>query len=182
MVEKIEYKVLSLADVNENLLDNFNRYQKVTKCWTKENDIWSLIDCEYIVDCGTDKKIILIKEFYNIINKNNGYIIGAYSDDKLVGFSILLNKKFGVNEQYIQLKYLHVSLEYRHKGIGKELFELTIDRAKKIGIEKIYISANDSEATQKFYLRLGCIDAVEVNQGMVDAEPYDRQMEYIIKW
>ena len=67
------------------------------------------------------------------------------------------------------------------RGIGKKLFNLCKEKAREIGSKKVYISANDSEATQQFYLGLGCKDAVEINQKMLDEEPHDRQVEYIVK-
>jgi ribosomal protein S18 acetylase RimI-like enzyme len=182
MNEKIEYKQLTLVDINENLLDNFNRYQKVIKSWQNIKGDWSLIDFEYIVDWDKDKKNNVIKEFLNIIENANGYIFGAYLNEDLIGFSVLLNKKFGTNEQYIRLKFLHVSLDYRNKGLGRKLFELCAEKTKEIGVKKIYIGANDSEETQKFYIGLGCKDALEINPEIFEEEPYDRQMEYIIKW
>ena len=75
---------------------------------------------------------------------------------------------------------MHVSLEYRFKGIGKKLFKLCVNKAKQVNMEKIYISANDSEETQKFYLGLGCVDAMEINEKLAELEPCDRQMEYVV--
>jgi ribosomal protein S18 acetylase RimI-like enzyme len=182
MREDIEFKELSFNDINGNLLGNFNRYQKVSKYWYNENGNWALIEGEYIVDWDNDKKIMIINDiFANILKENKGYIFGAYDGQKLIGFSVLMNKKFGINGQYIQLKFLHVSNGYRHKGIGKILFNLCVERSKKIGIKKIYISANDSEETQKFYLGIGCKDAEEINLKLFEEEPYDRQMEYNIE-
>jgi N-acetylglutamate synthase-like GNAT family acetyltransferase len=181
LIDKIEFKELSSTDINKNLLDKFNRYQKVTRHWQKVNEEWVLIDGEYVDDWDKEKKDNRIKYFSEIIDKGNGNIFVAMENQFIIGFAVLLNERFGVKEQYIQLKYLHVSLEYRHKGIGKRLFQFCIKKSKEIGVEKIYISANDSEETQKFYLGIGCKDAFEINQRMVDEEPYDRQMEYIVK-
>jgi N-acetylglutamate synthase-like GNAT family acetyltransferase len=75
---------------------------------------------------------------------------------------------------------MQVSYEYRHKGIGKKLFELCIKKAKEMGIKKIYISANSSEETQNFYLSAGCVDAEEIKKELFEKEPYDRHMEYIL--
>jgi GNAT superfamily N-acetyltransferase len=182
MLQNIKLKELSFEDLNGNLLNNFNRYQKANKYWSNETGNWTLIDKEYVVDWDKNKKDNVIQFFFDVINDRNGYIFGAYENRNLIGFSVLLDKKFGTNGQYIQLKYLHISYEHRHKGIGKRLFELCIEKAKTLQIEKIYISANDSEDTQKFYLGIGCIDAIEINKNFVEEEPYDRQMEYTIKY
>ncbi|MCL2064231.1 MAG: GNAT family N-acetyltransferase [Candidatus Cloacimonetes bacterium] len=178
----MEYKELSLSDIKENLLDNFNRYQKVTRRWHKNNGVWLIVDCDYIDDWDETERKDRVNQFFNIIFEKKGYIFGAYKDNRLKGFSVLLNERFGTNKQYVLLKYMHVSLEYRHQGIGKKLFEMTVKKAKEIYIEKIYMSANNSEATQKFYLELGCIDATEINEKMVEKEPFDRQMEYVISY
>ena len=60
MIEDIKFKELSFDDINNNLLDYFNRYQKVNKYWHNKNGNWELIDEEYIVDWDNDKKIIVI--------------------------------------------------------------------------------------------------------------------------
>ncbi|MDR0316808.1 MAG: GNAT family N-acetyltransferase [Treponema sp.] len=181
MLEKIEIKELISDDINGSLLNNFDRYQKVTRHWKNKNGEWILIDEEYVVDWDRKKKNNVVKFFLNTIKEGKGYIFGAYEKEELIGFSVLLNNKFGTNEQYSQLKYLQVSYGHRHQGTGKELFRLCVEKAKKIGITKIYISANDSEETQKFYLDIGCKDAEEINSKLAEEEPYDRQMEYVIE-
>ena len=44
----------------------------------------------------------------------------------------------------------------------------------------MYISANSSEETQKFYLGIGCKDAEEIDKELYEKEPFDRHMEYKI--
>jgi GNAT superfamily N-acetyltransferase len=180
MLENIEIKELSFNDINNDLLDNFNRYQKVDKYWHNENGNWSLINEGYIVDWDKNQKNDVIKLFSNIITEGEGYVFGVYENTNLIGFPVLLNKEFGTNNQYVQLKYLYISFGYRHKGIGKILFKLCVNKAKEIGAEKIYISATSSEDSQKFYLGIGCKDAIEINKEFAEAEPYDRQMEYVL--
>jgi hypothetical protein len=180
MLENVELKELSLHDINENLLDHFNRYQKVKKLWANKGGNWSLIEEGYIEDWDKNKKSKVIKIFSNTLNEKGGYIFGAYDSKKLIGFSLLSNKKFGTSEQYIELKYLHISLDYRYKGKKKKLFKLCITKAEEIGNEKIYISANDSEETINFYFNIGCKDAMEINKELAEKEPYDRPLEYII--
>ena len=52
---------------------------------------------------------------------------------------------------------------------------ICIEKAKKIGIKKIYVSAGKSLETQKFYLNNGFKDAMEVKEKHNEDE---RQMEY----
>jgi N-acetylglutamate synthase-like GNAT family acetyltransferase len=179
LVEDIIYKKLLLDDINENLLDDFNRYQEVKKSWYYDNGSWKLIEDKYIDNWDGNTKKKKIKDFFHALDEG-GCIFGAYASKKLIGFSVLLNKRFGAHNQYVDLNSMHVSLDYRNNGIGKKLFQLCVEKAKEIGVEKIYISANASEETQSFYLGIGCKDAVEISTKLAEEKPEDRQMEYTI--
>ncbi|MCL2519749.1 MAG: GNAT family N-acetyltransferase [Spirochaetaceae bacterium] len=180
MDSNVKIKELTSSDIEGNLLLNFNRYQKTDKLWTNESGSWQLVEEGYSFDWNKDKKESIAKEFLHIINNKKGCVFAAYNGNNLIGFAMLLNDKFGTNLEYVQLKYLHVSYEYRHQGIGKHLFKLCADRARELNTGKLYLSANDSEDTQRFYLTLGCTDAAEIDKKLAEAEPYDRQMEYIL--
>jgi len=179
-VEIFKFKELGLADINKNMLDHYNRHQEIKKCYRKEEGEWIIKDIEFIENWDKDKKDNYIKNFGEILVCNSGYIFGAFDNDRLIGFVVLYNKIFGNRKQYIQLDSMHVSYGYRHKGIGKKLFEMCIKRTKDIGIEKMYISANSSEETQIFYLGIGCKDAEEIDKELYEKEPFDRHMEYRI--
>ena len=175
MVEKIEFKELQIADISKDILDNYSRYKEMKRRYNYENGKWVIIDDDWIDDWNKEKKDKVIIDFSDTINEG-GYVFGAYEDKKMIGFAVLYNKKFGSNNQYIQLDNMQVSNGYRNKGIGKKLFEMCVKKAKETEIEKIYISANPSEDTVKFYISVGCKDAMEINKELAEKEPYDRQM------
>jgi N-acetylglutamate synthase-like GNAT family acetyltransferase len=179
VLDNIKFKELEITDINKNILDYYNRYQEIKKCYRKEEGSWILKDIEFIENWDKDRKDKVIKNFMETINKG-GSVFGAYDNNKLIGFAVLYNKIFGKRNQYIQLDNMQVSYGYRHKGIGKKLFELCINKTKDMEIEKIYISANSSEETQKFYLSIGCKDAEEIDKELFEKEPFDRHMEYKI--
>jgi len=52
MTENIIIKELLSKDINENLLDNFERYQKVDRCWVYKDENWVLTDVNYEVRLG----------------------------------------------------------------------------------------------------------------------------------
>ncbi|MDR2746710.1 MAG: GNAT family N-acetyltransferase, partial [Treponema sp.] len=161
MMKNFEIKELAAKNIHENILDDFNRYQEVRRCYRNENGNWVLKKIGYIEDWDKDEMNGIITDFKNIIN-GNGYIFCAYENARIIGFAVLLNRPFGSKNQYIQLSNLQVSYGYRHGGIGKKLFEFCAQKTKDIGVEKIYISANTSEETQRFYLSIGCKDAAEI--------------------
>jgi len=188
--KNIFFKELTLNDINDSLLDFYDRYQKVDRYWSNENGTWTLLEKGYTEDWDIKKKYAKIQMFKNVLSKNEGVIFGAFLNNgngdnsngnkRLIGFAVLLNKKFGSQKQYVQLTQMHVSNGCRHKGIGKELFRLCVIKTHDFGAQKIYISANDSEDTQRFYLGIGCADAVEIDAESAKAEPCDRQMEFVL--
>jgi len=178
-MDNIAFKELNISDINNSILEHYNRYQEVKRCYRKEEGNWIIKNIEFIENWDKNKKDKVIKNMSETIN-NGGSVFGAFDNNKLIGFAVLNNKMFGNRKQYIQLDNMQVSFGYRHKGIGKKLFEMCIKKAMDIGIEKMYISANSSEETQKFYLSVGCADAEEIDRILFEKEPFDRHMEYKI--
>ena len=179
-MEKILFKELNIDDVKMDFLNDFDRYQEISEYYARENGNWIIKKHEIVKVINWDKEY-KDRRSTNLSNMliKGGYAFGVYENGKLVGFATILNEKFGTKKQYVELKYFYISFNYRNKGIGKKLFGLCIEKAKDIGIEKIYISANSSVESQNFYLSMGCKDAMEMKEGYRNNED-ERQMEYTI--
>ena len=68
--------------------------------------------------------------------------------------------------------------EYRLQGIGRKLFSMACEEARRLGADNLYISAHSAKASQAAYRDLGGTPAEEVNEALAAAEPFDVQMEY----
>ena len=112
--------------------------------------------------------------------EQNGFAYGAFCEGKVVGYILVSTKFFGSSQQYIELLLYHVSEPYRRQGIGKELFHLACNRAKELGAKKLYISAHSSKESQAAYRKLGCMEALEINQAIAENEPFDVQLEFAL--
>lgn len=106
---------------------------------------------------------------------------GAFESNRIVGFALIINKRFGSKDQYVDLAELYVSEPFRRKGIGKRLFQMSCTAAKKLGGEKLYISAHSAEESIAAYKRYGCVLAKEINQILAEKEPCDLQLEFELK-
>ncbi len=113
--------------------------------------------------------------------QNDGYAVGAYDKDHLIGFATVNRNVFGLTAKYVLLDQLFISLPYRNRGIGKVLFSCCVDQAKAWKADKIYICAGSAEDTVAFYEKLGCIEATEINQNLYEKDPRDIQMEFPLK-
>lgn len=176
---EIIYRRLTLDEIEPPLFQSFRRYQKVSRCWRKENGKWILKDNPFIEEWGKKEYLFLIKCLKHTV-ASGGAVFGAFSEGSLVGFSSLESERFGSEGEYLQLSCLHVSYEYRGQGIGKKLFLNIAWEAKKRNAKKIYISAHSAEETQKFYHAMHCIEAKEYNKELAEAEPCDCQLEYVL--
>ena len=109
-----------------------------------------------------------------------GMFWGVFENDQLVGVAILENKFIGLRKDTLQLKFLHVSRDYRKYGLGSTLFKMAVEEAKALGAQKLYISATPSENTINYYSRLGCVPTTEIDEQLFALEPEDIHLEYVI--
>ena len=176
-MEVIKYKKLEAEEINLTLFSNFERYQDVKKCWRKENGEWILKDIAFVEEWNLAEYEYLIKCLHNTI-ETRGIVLGAFCDNSMVGFASVENEFFGSENEYLQLSSIHISNGRRGMGIGKQLFILACEKAKKMGAQKLYISAHSSQETQAYYKSMGCVEALEYNAKLVEQEPCDCQLEY----
>ena len=172
----MKYKELQPEMINRELFAHFKRHQLVTQCWRKVGDQWCIKDIAFTDDWNEENYTTLITCLRSTVG-GGGVVFGAFLDGCLKGFSSVEANLFGINEEYLDLTSLHVSEELRGNGIGKELFRLSKEWAKKHGAQKLYISAHSSVETQAFYRAMGCVEAMEYNESHVAAEPCDCQLE-----
>lgn len=85
--------------------------------------------------------------------EDGGAMFGAQIDGMLVGSAILGNRI--INDNMLQLVALHVSKDYRRKGIASKLMAEVCKLAKERGAEALYISANSNGPAVNFYLSQG---------------------------
>ena len=102
-----------------------------------------------------------------------GWLYGVFNDTTLIGCAVLDNKFLGKNKDQLQLKFLHVSRDYRKHGLGRKLFNLASEEALKRGAKQLYISATPSENTINFYLNLGATVTEELDPELYHLEPDD---------
>ncbi|MFZ5917913.1 MAG: GNAT family N-acetyltransferase [Chloroflexota bacterium] len=124
---------------------------------------------------GEDEKYTPILE---ACYDRGGWFYGLFDDGRLAGVAVLENRFIGKHKDQLQLKFLHVSNPYRHRGLGRQLFDLAALEAQKRGAKGLYISATPSEHTIGFYLGLGCRLVAEPDPELFELEPKDIHLEY----
>lgn len=177
---EVTFEQLSESRIDRKLFCHFNRYQEVRRCWRKEDGFWKLKEIPFVEEWGEPEYEFLVKCLKNTVD-TGGYVVGCFLEGKLIGFVSVENECFGSRNQYVQLSCIHVSWEVRGKGVGRRLFQCAVLAGRKLGAEKLYISAHSAEETQAFYHGMGCVEAEEYNKKLTEAEPCDCQLEYALE-
>ena len=174
------YRTLNISELNRELFADFIRHQVVNDCWRRENDAWVIKPDPFTDDWSEEDYQELLTHLREIC-LSGGFIYAAFWHGKLKGFVSVAPGRFGNKKEYMDLTNIHVSEDMRRKGIGKTLFLAAAAWARDQGAEKLYISAHSAVESQAFYHSMGCIEATQYQQGHVDKEPIDCQLELSIK-
>lgn len=172
----IDYIDLQAVDIQSGLFTRFQRRQIVSECWRRQDGRLVIREDPFVDDWDCKDYDKLVHDLRDILSAK-GMVIGAFLDSELKGFAAVRAALFGINKEYLDLPYLHVSEDMRGKGIGRALFEQVKRWAMEHGAKKLYISAHSSVESQAFYRAMDCVEAAEPNPEHVRLEPFDCQME-----
>lgn len=175
----LEYRDITLEELNMDLFSDFIRRQVVTKVWRRENDEWVIKEEPFIDDWSQEDYAFGIFCIRNTV-KTGGLLYGAFSDGKLKGFVSVESELFGGEQKYLDLTSIHVSADMRGNGIGRQLFQKAKEWAKAHSAEKLYISSHSAVESQAFYKSMGCVEAELYNKEHIEKEPFDIQLECLL--
>ena len=158
-------------------LDFFVRHQIVTECWREMDGDWKLVPILYEENWPLEQCREIAEDVRLHMNLDQtGF--GAFIGERIVGFATVSHHIFGATARYAELVCFQISEEYRRQGIGRKLFSMACEEARRLGAEKLYISSHSSKESQAAYRALGCTPAEEINARLVAEEPFDVQLEY----
>lgn len=174
---EITYRELPAGEIETGLFASFNRYQEVKRCRRRENGRNVLKEIAFTEQWSAEDYRLLAEALRGAVAAG-GAVFGAFDGKNLIGFASLENRPRGSRNQYLQLSNLHVSAEYRGRGIGRLLFRAACRRAAELRAERLYISAHSAEETQAFYRALNCTEAEELMPDLFELEPCDCHLEF----
>ena len=165
---------VSEKNFDEHSLDSYVRRQDVKRVYRRKGDEYVLVDMPYVEDWSLGEKRQVAMEI--ISAEYISYM--AVDEDTVVGFIGLKKRLY---QDFMILELMHVSAPWRGMGIGRALFHLGKEEAKKAGAKALYISACSSEETIAFYRAMGAKLTNVPIQELADAEPYDLQMTCVVE-
>ena len=99
--------------------------------------------------------------------------LGVFCEKRLVGLASL---RYRLTKDTAQVVSLHVSRDYRRRGIATRLLKELMRLAQKSGARRLYVSATPSESAVGFYRSEGFVPTKHVNKELFDLEPEDIHM------
>lgn len=175
-MKNIDFREMRIDECGK--MKDIDPQQYIKNAWRLVNGRRQLVEIDYHEASWPDGYERYYKELVQILI-NDGAAFGAFdSNDKLLGFASLKKQHFGKSAKYVLLDSMFVTYDKRGTGLGKKLFSLCIEKSREWHMDKIYICAGSAEDTVAFYRKLGCIDALEVNEKLYAEDPRDMQLEF----
>lgn len=162
--------------------------------------VWGIDRREVIEEIYSlkDGKLVLRPEFYDMSGwpegeaehytpilldcfDRGGWFLGLFDQGGLIGAVVVDSRRFGPRNEWLQLKFLHLSHAYRRRGLGAYLFRLAAAQARRLAGGALYVSATPSRNTVDFYTGLGCQLCEEPDEQLYRLEPEDIHLLYDLK-
>ena len=153
-----------------NRISEIDRTEHITQFYKQKGETLEVNDIDLQVPSWDSQE--KIKEWVPIA-ENYQNMWGAFNDDKLVGFSVYRSQ---LTDDMAQFAILHISKDFRRMGIGRNLSNIVINKAKSEGKRRIYLTASPSKSTVDFYMTLGFKLADQLNEELFKLEPKDIHM------
>ena len=132
----IKYRLL--ASHESERIKEANPARFIKKAWRNVDGVKQWIDLNWLDEeypNGYDNHFAALKATF----ESGGFAIGAFDNNRLVGFVSVNRDVFGKQFNYVLLDQIFVDNKYQGKGIGKELFRLAVEDAKQWDVDKFYI-------------------------------------------
>ena len=118
----IRIERLNSGNFGPRSLDGFVRTQPVTEVWRRSPEGYRLVRQPFVDDWSPERK----REKARQLLAPGCTVYGAFIEGRVVGF-VQLND--ALNGGCMIVESLHVSREFRHRGLGRALFERALGEA-----------------------------------------------------
>lgn len=180
LFNKLSVTNFTASTIPDDFLKDFAHHQKITRKWVRTDAGWELEDASILREWDAEKRIWIAGYMREKI-QNGGTVMAAFlPEGQLAGFCCVGGDLAGETASYANLLLLFVDDRFKRHGIGRLLLQEACRYAKKLGAEKLFLSAIPSEDTIAFYQNMGCVDAKEIVNPFVDDEE-DRLMQITTK-
>ena len=132
-------------------------YKQFENCYAKAvsnlQKQWENEAITYGFVTNTEDEILTYDKEYFYIALDGEVVVGYVTGEAKVNDKDNYMNVFPMNAEYLQVNDLYIAPAYRSKSIGAELLTIVEEKAKRNGIEHIFLSSAtiDAEAVRRFY-------------------------------
>jgi GNAT superfamily N-acetyltransferase len=158
-------------------IGEIDRSERITQLYESRDGVLGLIDVDINAPRWGEPGEHTVQhrvESWRPLLDEGGVLLGAFDDDRLVGFAIYQRS---ISEGLANLAVLHVTKTHRHAGVGSELCDRVVRLARADGAGRLYVSATPTRATVDFYMKQGFEVLAKPNEKMLALEPDDIHLE-----
>lgn len=136
-------------------------YKQFENCYVKAianlQKQWESEAITYGFIADSDDDILAYNRDYYYIALDGENVIGYVAGEVKVNDKDNYMNVFTMDAKYLQVYDLYIAPAYRSKSIGAELLTIVEEKAKKNGVEHIFLSSAtiDAEAVRRFYEKNG---------------------------
>jgi GNAT superfamily N-acetyltransferase len=170
----MEYRQLTRAEIERTW--TIDRREIVERLYRLEGGELRLAPGYGVVQGWPADSLAMEPLLYEVFDRGSPFF-AAFEGDLLVGLSVLDTVWRGAAGDLLQLQFMHVSRDYRGRGVGSRLFEQARSAARERGARGLYISATPSENTIHFYQGRGSLVMASPDPELFALEPEDIHLE-----
>ena len=136
-------------------------YKRFENCYVKTianlQKQWESEAITYGFIADSDDDILAYNRDYFYIALDGENVIGYVAGEVKVNDKDNYMNVFTMDAKYLQVYDLYIAPAYRSKSIGAELLTIVEEKAKKNGVEHIFLSSAtiDAEVVRRFYEKNG---------------------------
>ena len=166
----MEIRLIDADSFPADSLLRFNRHQTVGNVYRQVDGQLVLTYNPFEEDWSPER----IREKTAEILGGRYTVFCAYDGELVAGLLMLVPE---LDKGRMIVSSLHVSEEYRRKGVGRALIEAAKTEARAHGARALYLSACSAEETIEFYRAMGFGVSPDPIKAYADDEPFDIQMQ-----
>lgn len=170
----VTFQIMSQDQVNR-LLD-IDRSEYIDIIYEIRNGEMIAIPSEHECPTWTEEMMEGLQKRFEFEIANGGFAVGAFDENKLIGFGVLAYKFRGRDLNQLQVDLMYVTRNYRRQGIGTRIFNQLSVEAKRRGAKYLYISSTETRSAVSFYQSNGSYLATEIDEELYNMEPKDIHM------
>ena len=88
MTDNVTIRLLTPSDIYPEMLESFNHKQIISDKWVKNGDRYELSKTYEVREWSSEKRIWISQYLYQQMDRG-GFVAGAYSNSRIVGFACL---------------------------------------------------------------------------------------------